>query len=195
MALGIIKKDPYLAPFEKDLLLRLDSYKKKRAELVSDSSALSDFANGYEYFGIHPTDSGWVYREWAPGADEMYFTGDFADWDCKAYPMTRIENGVFEIYLDGKETLTVGQKVQCIVIKNGEFMRRVPAYATRVVQDPVTYNFCAEVDDILFHRLHCFEKIPQIFCCDDIEWIAVGIVVCATSFVEYVFYTTHIYVG
>ena len=158
MALGIIKKDPYLAPFEKDLLLRLDSYKKKRAELVSDSSALSDFANGYEYFGIHPTDSGWVYREWAPGADEMYFTGDFANWDCKAYPMTRIENGVFEIYLDGKETLTVGQKVQCIVIRGDEFMRRVPAYATRVVQDPITYNFCAEVDDILFDGFEWTDK-------------------------------------
>ncbi len=150
MALGIIKKDPYLAPFEKDLLARYDSYLTKRAELVGCESDLIDFANGYEYFGIHPTENGWVYREWAPGADEMYFTGDFANWDCKAYPMTRIENGVFEIYLDGKETLKVGQKVQCIVIKNGEFMRRVPAYATRVVQDPVTYNFCAEVDDILF---------------------------------------------
>ena len=158
MALGIIKKDPYLAPFEKDLLARYDSYLTKRAELVKNGSDLTDFANGYEYFGIHPTENGWVYREWAPGADEMYFTGDFANWDCKAYPMTRIENGVFEIYLDGKGTLTVGQKVQCIVIRGDEFMRRVPAYATRVVQDPVTYNFCAEVDDILFDGFEWTDK-------------------------------------
>ena len=158
MALGIIKKDKSLAPFEKDLLLRVDSYKRKRAELVSEDASLSDFANGYEYFGIHPTETGWVYREWAPGADEMYFTGDFANWDVYAYPMTRIENGVFEIYLEGTDALKIGQKVQCIVIKNGEFMRRIPAYATRVVQDPVTFNFCAEVDDVLFDRFEWTDK-------------------------------------
>ncbi|MBQ5838223.1 MAG: 1,4-alpha-glucan-branching enzyme, partial [Clostridia bacterium] len=158
MALGIIKKDPYLAPFEKDLLARLDAYLTKRAKLLGNENNLTDFANGYEYFGIHPTENGWVYREWAPGADELYFTGDFANWDCKAYPMKRIENGVFEIYLDGKDTLKVGQKVQCIVIKGDEFMRRVPAYATRVVQDPQTYNFCAEVDDILFDGFEWTDK-------------------------------------
>jgi 1,4-alpha-glucan branching enzyme len=155
MALGIIKNDPYLARYEKDLKLRVDSYRKKRTELLGANASLTDFANGHEYFGIHPLENGWVYREWAPGADKMYFTGDFANWDCYAYPMTRIENGVFEIYLDGKDTLSVGQKVQAIVIKGDEFMRRVPAYATRVVQDERTYNFVAEVDDVLF---------------DDFEW-------------------------
>ena len=55
MALGIIKKDPYLAPFEKDLLARLDAYLTKRAKLLGNENNLTDFANGYEYFGIHPT--------------------------------------------------------------------------------------------------------------------------------------------
>ena len=154
MALGILKIDPYLTPFEKDLKLRVSSYEKKRAELVGENS-LIDFANGYEYFGIHKTENGWVYREWAPGADEMYFTGDFANWDCRAFPMKRLENGVYEMHLDGENALKKGQKVQCIVIKNGELMRRVPSYATRVVQDAVTYAWCAEVDDIL---------------CDGFEW-------------------------
>ena len=171
MALGIIKADPYLAPFEKDLQYRVDSYKAKRRELIADSERLTDFANGYEYFGIHKTENGWVYREWAPGADEMYFTGDFANWDCKAFPMKRIENGVFEIYLEGRDALAVGQKVQAIVIRGSEFMRRIPAYATRVVQDPVTYNFCAEVDDILFDNFEWSDqdfkpqKTPYIYEC------------------------------
>ena len=171
MALGIIKDDPYLAPFEKDLDLRIESYKAKRSELVSEGESLIDFANGYEYFGIHKTENGWVYREWAPGADEMYFTGDFANWNCYAYPMKRIENGVFEIYLEGVDSLCVGQKVQAIVIRNGEFMRRVPSYATRVVQNPVTYEFCAEVDDILFDGFEWTDsgfkpqKTPYIYEC------------------------------
>ena len=171
MELKILKIDPYLAPHKAALKHRADCYNKKRNELVGRSERLSDFANGYEYFGIHPTDSGWVYREWAPGADAMFFTGDFANWEVHAYPMTRIENGVFEIELSGKDILKVGQKIQAIVYKNGEMMRRVPAYATRVVQDPVTYQWCAEVDDILFDGFEWTDdnfkpaKTPYIYEC------------------------------
>ncbi len=150
MSLKILKIDPYLAPFEEDLNLRAKLYEKTRASLVGEDGNLCDFANGYEYFGIHPTEKGWVYREWAPGADAMFLTGDFCGWATNACPMTRIENGVFEILLDGKDALKIGQKIQTIIYKNGEMMRRIPAYATRVVQDAVTYNFCAEVDDTLF---------------------------------------------
>ncbi len=171
MELKILKIDPYLAPHKDALKHRVDCYIKKRYELAGDNECLSDFANGYEYFGIHPTDSGWVYREWAPGADAMFFTGDFANWDVHAYQMMRIENGVFEIELSGKDALKVGQKVQAIVYKNGEMMRRVPAYATRVVQDPVTYEWCAEVDDILFDGFEWTDggfkpaKTPYIYEC------------------------------
>ena len=146
---NILKIDPTLAPYSDALLDRINTFEKKYSNLVG-SQSISDFANGYEYFGIHQTNDGWVYREWAPAADMMYFTGDFANWDIYAHPMKRIENGVFEIYLDGINALKVGQKVQAIVIKNGEILRRVPSYARRVVQDTKTYEWCAEVDDILF---------------------------------------------
>ena len=146
---NILKIDPTLAPYSDALLNRIETFDKKLINLVGDES-ISDFANGYEYFGIHPLENGWVYREWAPAADKMYFTGDFANWDIYSHPMKRIENGIFEIYLDGKDALKVGQKVQAIVIRGSEFMRRVPSYARRVVQDARTYEWCAEVDDILF---------------------------------------------
>ncbi len=145
---NIIKIDPYLAPHEDDLRLRMQNYADKRAELVGDSS-LIDFANGHEYFGIHPTANGWVYREWPPAAEAMVFTGAFNNWDVHACPMTRLDNGVFEVVLAGRDTLRRGQKVQAIIYHNGELLRRVPAYATRVVQDAETYWWCAEVDDTL----------------------------------------------
>ncbi len=145
----ILKTDPYLEPYKSAFDYRLDSYISKRYELVGEGS-LIDFANGHRYYGIHPTKNGWVYREWAPGADAMYFTGDFANWDIYAYPMTKLENGVFEIQLKGKNTLKIGDKVQAIVIHNGEVLRRVPSYATRVHQDSQTYAWCAEVNDALW---------------------------------------------
>ena len=64
-------------------------------------------------------------------------------------PMTKLENGVFEVTLPGEDALEYGQKVQTVVIHNGEVFRRIPLYATHVVQDPVTYLWCAEIDDTL----------------------------------------------
>ena len=144
----ILSIDPYLTPFKDAINQRYDAYIAKRYELVGESS-LVDFSNGYQYYGIHQREDYWIYREWAPGADAMYFTGDFANWDIYAYPMEKLQNGVFEIKLQGRDALKIGEKVQAIVLRNGEIMRRVPSYATRVVQDSVTYNWCAEVDNAI----------------------------------------------
>ena len=166
MNLNILNIDPYLEPYKTDLEQRMKNYKNKRAELVGEKQKLSDFANGYEYFGIHKTKNGWVYREWAPAADAMYFTGDFNNWDTRSHQMTRLENGVFEIKLS--DCLSVGQRVQAVVIHNGEELRRIPTYATRVTQDPDTTLWCAEVDDTLF---------------DDFEWEDNGFKPATTPFI------------
>ncbi len=142
----IWKIDPYLTPYKAALEQRLADYLAKRQDLAGEGS-LVDFANGYEYFGIHPDGDGWVYREWAPGADAMFFTGDFNNWDTNDCPMTRLENGVWEVRVP---TLAVGQHIQAIVWHQGQMLRRVPTYATRVEQDPITQAWCAVVDDALF---------------------------------------------
>ena len=143
----IIDIDTYLEPHKSDLEFRLDLYKTKKSELLRDAKSLVTFADGYKYFGLHKTVGGWVYREWAPAADEMYLTGDFNNWDLHSHKMTRLENGVFEINIKGRKTICEGQKIQAIVIHNGQLLRRIPLYATRVVQDPNTHLWCAEVED------------------------------------------------
>lgn len=147
MSYKILNIDPYLADYEEDINLRMDSYKQKRKELLGKVRNIVDFANAYKYFGFHRTETGWVYREWAPAAEEMYLTGDFNQWDDNSCPMDKLDNGVFEVHLEGENALQVGQKVQAIVIHNGELLRRIPLYATRVVQDPDTYLWCAEIEE------------------------------------------------
>ncbi len=149
MPYKIYEIDPLLKLYKDDINLRMDSYKQKRNELLTKTSTLSDFANGYNYFGIHRTEKGWIYREWAPAAEALFFTGDFANWDTFAYPMTPLGNGVYEVYIDGVDTLKCGDKVQLILIHEGQMLRRVPLYATYVVQDPVTNLWCAQIDDTL----------------------------------------------
>ncbi len=166
----IFSIDPYLEPFESDLDLREDLYKTKRRELLGDARSLKSIANGHKYFGFHRTRSGWVYREWAPAAERMYLTGDFNNWDVEGCPMTKLENGVFEVEIAGRNTLQVGSKVQAIVVHNGEYLRRIPLYATRVVQDPETYLWCAEIEDTFADFAWTDdgfkpEKVPFIYEC------------------------------
>ena len=90
MALKILKMNPCLQPFTKDLQLRMDNFKAAKKRLLKEGQTLSDFANGHHYFGIHCGDDGWYYREWAPGADALYFTGDFCGWNRHAHPVAGI---------------------------------------------------------------------------------------------------------
>ncbi len=149
MSYKMIEIDPYLTPFENDINLRMDNLNRKKQEFFGNGGNLVDMANGYKYFGFHPTEKGWVYREWAPAAEAMYLTGDFNGWDVNACPMRKLSGGVFEVYLEGETTLQPGQKVQAIVIHQGKMLRRIPLYATRVVQDPQNHMWCAELEDTL----------------------------------------------
>ncbi len=150
MALKILSIDRYLTPYKQDLQLRMDNYNRKKAELLPDGGTLSDFANGYLFFGIHRTKGGWVYREWAPGAEEMYLTGDFCNWERRKHPMKKLPGGVFELKLRGKNALKQGQKVMAIVVHNGQELDRIPTYANYVMQDPQTHEWNAVI--------HCPEE-------------------------------------
>ncbi len=168
MAYNILKIDPYLAPYSGDIALRMERYKETRRGLVGEDGNLLEFANGHRYFGIHKTADGWVYREWAPGADALYFTGDFNGWDMTACPMKRLQGGVFEVTVP---SLQIGQRVQALVKHGNETLRRIPTYATRVVQDPNTYLWCAEIDDTLLETFPWTDKdfkpstVPFIYEC------------------------------
>ena len=141
----ILEIDPRLTPFAGEFDLRMEAYKRTKKNLLQKGQTLSDFANGYLFFGFHQTEDGWFYREWAPSADEVYLTGDFNGWDRRACPLTRKDNGVWEVFLPGIDALQDGQLVMTVVVKDGNELERIPAYATRVVQDPVTINWNAQI--------------------------------------------------
>ena len=141
----IMELDPQLLPYEKDFDLRMENYKKKKRQLLAPGQKLSDFANGYLYFGFHMCEDGWYYREWAPGAEAMYLTGDFCGWDRHAHPMERQENGIFTLFLPGRDALPDGSRVMAVVVHQGKELDRIPLYATRVVQEPNTPNWNAVI--------------------------------------------------
>jgi len=147
MKYKIFEYDPYLLPFENDIKLRMSNYERKRRELIGDNGKLIDFANAHEYFGFHKTDKGWVYREWAPAADAMYLTGDMNGWQQPGWEMKKLGGGVFELYIDGHDTLFNGCYVKAVVRTEDRLLFRIPLYIRRVLQDPDNYSWCGVIVD------------------------------------------------
>ena len=146
MAYKIFERDPHLIPYEKDILLRMENYARKKRELLGKRGKLVDFANGHEYFGFHKTADGWVYREWAPAAEAVYLTGDMVEWRWLDLKLANLGNGVFEICLP-PDMLYHGCRVKAIVSHDGQLLERIPLYIRRVEQDPVTYLWSGVIVD------------------------------------------------
>ena len=135
-AYKILSIDPYLKDFAGDIDLRMQRYSATRKTLLGDRADISSLANGYLYYGFHRTQEGWVYREWAPGADEMHLIGDFNQWDRLSHPMERLEGGAWEIRLKGSDALRHGQRVKVQVTRQGQSFDRIPLYIRYVTQEP-----------------------------------------------------------
>ncbi|MFA6872344.1 MAG: 1,4-alpha-glucan-branching enzyme, partial [Bacteroidaceae bacterium] len=77
--LDLIQRDPWLEPFEKAIVGRYQHTMDKEHALTQEGKIkLTDFSSGYLYFGLHRTETGWVFREWAPNATSIYLVGDFS---------------------------------------------------------------------------------------------------------------------
>lgn len=144
--LNLIDRDPWLEPYKNAIVGRYEHMLSKESELTDNGKAnLSDFATGYLYFGLHRTNDGWVFREWAPNATHIYMIGTFSDWKEKeTYAMQRIGNGNWELKLPA-DALHHGELYKLNVHWNGGQGERIPAWATRVVQDDITKIFSAQV--------------------------------------------------
>ncbi|MDE6345042.1 MAG: alpha amylase C-terminal domain-containing protein [Muribaculaceae bacterium] len=143
--LNIIKNDPWLEPFAPAIEGRHNDAVRKEKELIKGNKNLEGFANAHNYFGLHRDDKGWVFREWAPNATAITLIGDFSDWkELPKYALKRIDNGVWELHL-GPRGLKHGQLYKMKVHWDGGEGERIPAYATRVVQDEQSHIFSAQV--------------------------------------------------
>lgn len=145
--IGIVARDKYLQPFEAAIQGRHDHALWKLNQLTRNGEiTLSDFANGYEYFGLHRNRDGWVFREWAPNATDIFLVGDFNNWtESEAYRCHRIEGtGNWELRLP-PQSVSHGNLYKIHVKWEGGSGERIPAWTTRVVQDEMTKIFSAQV--------------------------------------------------
>ncbi len=135
----IIQIDPYLKPFAADIELRMNHYKEARRKLINDEQSISIFSNGHLFFGFHPTENGWVYREWAPNAQEISLIGDFNNWNDQTHKLQKLENGNWEIHIAGE--IPHGSRVRLKLKANGCTYDRIPLYCKRVIQEEDSRQF------------------------------------------------------
>lgn len=140
--------DEYLKPFEGAIRGRAQHAIARANELTGGHESLSNWASAHEYYGLHKTETCWIFREWAPNATSMWLVGDFSNWKI---------DPVFEIFrIPGTDTW--GREIPLDAIKHGDNYRlemrwegghgeRLPAYARYVVQDEKTKLFSAQVYD------------------------------------------------
>ena len=142
--LALIKSDPWLKPYKEAIKGRYQYAYETEKKLIG-SGTLSDFACGHLYFGLHKTEDGWCFREWAPNATAIFLIGDFNQWKKRSdYALTKTGNGVWEIKLP-EDALQHQQLYKMLVEWEGGSGERIPAWATRVVQDEQTKIFSAQV--------------------------------------------------
>ena len=144
--LNLIKNDPWLEPYSDAIAGRYQHALNKKAELTNKGKqTLSDFASGHLYFELHRTPKGWTFREWAPNATHIYMVGTFNHWEEKdAYKLKKLKNGNWEINLP-EDAIRHGDLYKLNVYWDGGQGERIPAWATRVVQDEQTKIFSAQV--------------------------------------------------
>ena len=143
----ILELNPQLVPFAGDIDLRMFLYRATKGRLLSEGQTLNDFANAHNYYGFHRTEDGWVYREWAPSAYQLYLEGEFNNWNKTSHPLTKLDNGNWELHLEGEDALWEGCKVKTVVDANLTRTEHIPLYARRVVQEKHDNSFVCEVVD------------------------------------------------
>ena len=141
---AILDIDPWLKPFQSDIELRMARYDGIRRQLLGDQGSFCEFASGHDFFGFHRTETGWIYREWAPAAEALYLVGDFNGWNRTSHPLERRES-YWAIELPGHDALTHLSRVKVLVRSFGIERDRIPLYIHKVVQDPNTNDFSGQI--------------------------------------------------
>ncbi len=139
--------DPWLKPYAHDLEARQRMLQMRRAALAAPGESLANASDAYRYFGLHRTPDGWCFREWAPNATAVYIIGEINHWE-EAAPW-RLEpvdgrEGVWEIEVPA-DHLAHAMLYRLRIHWPGGSGDRIPAYAQRVVQDPQSLIFNAQV--------------------------------------------------
>ena len=147
--LPIVERDEWLQPVADKIADRHQRYQNRMEAIAEQAGTIVDYANGYRYYGWQYDDTlcGWWFREWLPEAYDVFIFGDFNSWQRTQLRLDKDRNGVWSIFLPEAmygHLLTHGSLYKLHVHGKNGWHDRIPAYATRVVQDEESKNYTAQ---------------------------------------------------
>lgn len=117
----------------------------RKQELAGYGRRLADAVNNHLFYGVHKDGKEVVFREWAPNATAIYLIGEMNGWrKDERFRLQPTGDGNWELRLPAS-IAPHGSLFKWFVEWNGGSGERLPAYATRCVQDPDTKIFSAQV--------------------------------------------------
>jgi 1,4-alpha-glucan branching enzyme len=151
---GLCRSDPWLDPYQDRLRARQQRFSARYAELEQAGGLLRTVSGGHRYFGLnrgeHEGRPGVWYREWAPGAKQLFLIGDFNQWDRRSHPLTRDAYGAWSVFLpdsEGGSRVAHASRVKVHVVTDQGGEDRIPAYIRRVIQDASSHDFSGQFWD------------------------------------------------
>lgn len=138
----LLERDGYLKLHETEIRRRNKELRNWIDKLTQLEGGLEEFTQGYKYYGLHiGADNSVVAREWAPGAQQLYLTGDFNNWQWEATPYKKLPFGKWELTLppnaDGSCPIKHLSEIKVIVRKqDGQLVDRLSPWAKYVVKPP-----------------------------------------------------------
>lgn len=143
----IFDKDPYLEPYIRVISRRYQEVVRKGQELAGYGNLLKDRVNNHLYYGVHRERNERVFREWMPNAVSLYLIGECNGWrEDPEYAFRPVGGGNWELRLPLHKA-PHGMLFRWSAHWRGGGGERLPAYATRCVQDPRTKQFSAQIWD------------------------------------------------
>ena len=140
----IYETDPWLEPHRGAIDARHARILADRRKLAGDGP-ISPAVNNHIYYPLHREGGDWVIREWAPNATRIYLIGDCNNWKrTEAYAFKPVGAGNWELRIPAL-FLRHGELYKLWIEWPGGGGERLPAYVTRVVQDPESKVFSAQV--------------------------------------------------
>lgn len=137
--------DPWLEPYKKTIWNRYQQALIKYLDMAGYGSNLNSSVNSHLFYGVHKEKQGWAFREWAPNATALYLIGDMNSWQKnEEFRFNNIGNGNWELILPHEKVKHL-QYFKWFIEWQGGSGERLPAYATRCVQDPGTYIYSAQI--------------------------------------------------
>lgn len=117
-------------------------------------------SSAYTFLGSHKAvcngKNGYVFRVWAPNAESVSCVGDFNFWNINDLPMTRLENGVWEVF---SEYAREGCKYKYhIRHKNGGYVYKSDPYAFSFAPLPDTSGVIADIEQYTWKDKEYFKK-------------------------------------